>query len=436
MNAPPHVELINLGAELLLGLRANTHLSYLGEQLARHDLPLTRNSVIPDHPETIARLFPEIWKHADILITTGGLGPTSDDNTREIICQCLGLELVRDAEAERQLRAFLSRRGAEPTENQLRQCAKPAEAEFLSNAYGTAPGLYLRHEGKLLIMLPGPSHEMRAIFDNEVLPRLVSETLASQRESFISLRTFGLPESEVERLIVPVLKAYSDISPAYCVGQGMVDLRLDAFGKDIPWVKLRKAAEACREALHEHFIGFDASSIAQVVIDQLRSMDKTLATAESCTGGLLANTLTDIPGASKVFAGGSVCYCDDAKVEILGVPESLIQQHGSVSAECVMAMATGAAERFNADYGLALTGYAGPGGGTPDAPVGTIYVGYHSPIGVWAQKITCSGDRLAVKGRAANAAFDMMRRKLSKYKLVEFLCMESHLNLRRSNVQD
>lgn len=424
MNPKPRVELVTLGDELLLGLRPNGHLTYLGSQLARRGLPVMRNTVIPDSAEAIERLFPDSWQAADIIITTGGLGPTSDDNTREAIAKCLGLELVFDPWAKEALEARFSARGIDVNQRQMSQCYKPRGSDLLTNRIGTAPGIFLRHEGKLLIMLPGPTHELKLMFENEVLPKLAAEGYASEQDTYLQLRTFGIPEGQIEDYLAKVLADHPEVNPAFCTSQGIVDVRLSGKEQPLPWVKLRKVGEACGDALGEHFVCFGHCSLARVVLDQLRSMEKTLATAESCTGGLLSSAFTDVAGASKGFVGGSVCYCNDSKIQVLDVPECILHQHGAVSAEVAVAMATGAAEFYSSDYGLSITGYAGPDGGTPENPAGTIYIGYHSPIGAWAQKVVYPGDRITVKARAVNAALDFMRRKIKKYKLVEFLQME------------
>ena len=210
-------------------------------------------------------------------------------------------------------------------------------------------------------------------------------------------------------------------------GAGMVDLRLSSLDSDIlSEEELHKIGDDCRKELGEDFACFGERTLAGIIFRELRSLDKTLAIAESCTGGLLSSHFTEIPGISKVFQGGAVCYHNDAKVQMLDVPESMLEQHGAVSEEVAIAMATGACEKYGADYGLSVTGFAGPTGGTQVLPVGSIYLGYASPIGVWAKKLQLRGDRASNRRRAATAALDWMRRKLRKYKLEEvFAAAES-----------
>ena len=340
------------------------------------------------------------------------------------MAEALGLELQFDEWAKETLEARFQGRNITINERQLRQCYKPEGAELITNAMGTAPGIRLKKDGKLLIMLPGPPHELNLMFENEVLPKLQMEGYTLSHDAFLQLRSFGIPEGEIEDYIHPVLKDYPDITTAICASKGLVDIRISPKSGNMAWQKLKRIGVSCADSLGENFICYGHCSIAHYVLEQLRAMEKTIATAESCTGGLLSSAFTDVPGASKVFSGGAVCYCNDAKVQMLEVPECILQQHGAVSAEVAAAMATGTAERHSTDYGLSITGYAGPDGGTADNPVGTLYLGYHSPAGVWADKVVLPGDRLTVKARGVNAALDLVRRKLAKYKLVEFLCMD------------
>jgi nicotinamide-nucleotide amidase len=415
------LDLLTLGDELLLGLRANAHLDYLGGEFARHGLPLRRNLVVRDEVGDIEAAFRDCWAAADIVVTTGGLGPTSDDNTREAVARVLGLPLEFDPSAEAAMVERFASVGRRMGADDRRQCFRPRGAQWLRNRLGTAPGIYLEHAGKILVMLPGPANELRPMFESEVLPRLQEAGVLQSGEAYLQLRTASVPEIHVERRIRPVVERHPGLGVAFCAHQGMVDVRIAPGARDFGPAELKAIGQEMRAVLGEDFVCFGRATLAQVVLDELRAREATLAVAESCTGGLLASALTDIPGASDIFLGGVVSYTDDAKVQLLDVPEIILAQHGAVSAETALAMATGAAERFGADYALSVTGLAGPTGGTAEQPAGTVFLGYSSPNGAWSRKILYGGDRLTVKARAAQGALDWMRRKLLKYKVEDLL---------------
>lgn len=422
MSKTPIVEVINFGDELLVGIRENTHLTYIGEQLARYGLPIHRSRVITDEAEEIKRAFLDAWTHSDIVITTGGLGPTADDMTRENVAEALGAELTFCPEIEAAIEARFKLLNRRMAAHHKKQCYCFAEGSVLHNERGTAPGLMLQREGKTLVMLPGPTHELRPMFEKQVIPMLQEAGALAEEEAYIQLRTCGVGESAIEERVQPIVENHPEVTVAFCVHYGIVDVRLSSRDRSVPMEQLKEIAQETRELLAEDFVCFGHCSLANVVYRELRALDRTLAVAESCTGGLLSDTFTNIPGASKIFAGGVVCYTNDVKVSKVGVPESIVEQHGAVSAECAIAMASGIAERLSTDYGLSVTGYAGPEGGDDKNPVGTIHLGYHSPVGVWAKTVRYTGGRLDVKARAVHAALDWMRRKLRENKVEEFLC--------------
>lgn len=419
MPSSKSVEIINFGDELLVGIRDNAHLTYLGGELAKYGLPVRRARIITDNCEEIRSAFREAWERSDLVLTTGGLGPTSDDLTRETIAAALGAELVFDSAIEEAIRSRFAALGYRMAEHHRRQCYRFKEGDVLQNDQGTAPGLVFRDRGKLLILLPGPSQELKPIFERQVVPLLQAEGFLSNEQAYLQMRTCGLGESAVEERLQPVQERHEGLQIAYCVHYGIVDVRFS--GSSLSADSLKRIAQEARELMEDNFVCFGDCSLAEVVQRELRALDRSLAVAESCTGGLLSDAFTDIPGASKSFVGGIVCYTNDVKVAQIGVPESLLAQHGAVSAECAIAMASGVAENLSADYGLSITGFAGPGGGNPDNPVGTIHIGYHSPVGVWGKTVRYTGGRLDVKTRAVHAALDWMRRNLRKYKVEEFL---------------
>ena len=425
MSQPLSVEVINFGDELLVGIRNNAHLTYLGEQLARHGVSITRSRVLMDDAAEIRRGFMEAWECSDVVVTTGGLGPTADDLTREAIAEVLGVELVFDPEVEATIKdrfAMLERKMAA---HHLKQCYRFKDGEALHNERGTAPGIFYTQTGKMLIMLPGPTHELQPMFEKQVLPRLKQAGILNDGQAYVQVRTCGVGESIVEQKMQPIIQAHAGLIVAYCVHYSMVDVRLSCRDGSLSRDQLKLIAQDARKVFGADFVCFGECSLAKVVYHELRALDRTLALAESCTGGAVGDAFTDVPGASSVFAGGVICYTDDVKVAMLGVPEVLLEQHGAVSPECAVAMASGAAERLSADYGLSVTGFVGPDGGNEANPVGTIHFGYHSPVGVWCKTVHFTGGRLDMKARAVEAALDWMRRKLRKYKMEEFLsCCE------------
>lgn len=408
----PRIELLTLGDELLLGLTENSHLTWIGAELGRRGVLLQRNVTLTDEADAIAAQFRESWARADVVITTGGLGPTCDDRTREVVAESLGQKLVFDPALEAAITDRFLRLGRKPTPNNLKQAYRFERGEVLPNANGTAPGLWVEQDGRILVMLPGPPNELRPIFTEQVLPRLAARGLLSEGEAYVQIRSAGVGESALETKLQPILARHPGLGIAYCAHQWQVDCRLSSPDGRYPLEAVRLIAEECAVLLGEDFVTYGHDSLAKVVADQLRQQGRTLAVAESCTGGLLANSFTDICGASKFFQGGIVSYSNDSKMMLLDCPECLLSQHGAVSAECAVAMATGVAQQLGADYGLAITGFAGPTGGTGENPVGTIFIGLHAPGGDWSKKLTYPGPRCTAKQRAVNAATDWLRREV------------------------
>lgn len=413
--ASKRYELLTLGDELLLGLTANGHLTFIGAQLGRRGVLLQRNVTITDEADAIARQFRESWASADVIITTGGLGPTCDDRTREVVAEVLGQRLVFDPAIEAAIVARFAAFGRKMTPNNLKQAYKFERGEVLPNAHGTAPGLWVEQDGKVLCMLPGPPNELQPMFVEQVLPRLAKLGLLLDRESYIQLRTAGIGESALETRLQPVFdRLGAALNVAFCAHQGQVDCRVSSPSGKLSLTQLDGVAAECAQLLGEDFLCYGHDSMAKVCADLLRASEKKLAVAETATGGLLAQAFTEVCGACKFFAGGVVCCSNDAKMQLLDVPECLLLQHGAVSAEAAVAMATGAAETLGADYALAVTGFAGAGAaeGAAGNPVGTIFIALHAPNGVWSKKLSYPGPRPTVKSRAVNAALDWLRREL------------------------
>jgi nicotinamide-nucleotide amidase len=404
-------ELLTLGDELLLGLTANGHLTYIGSQLGRRGALLQRNVTITDEADAIAAQFRESWARADVVITTGGLGPTCDDRTREVVAEVLGQKLVFDPAIEERFSRF----GRKMTANNLKQAYVFERGEVLPNANGTAPGLWVEQGGKVLVMLPGPPNELQPMFSGQVVPRLAARGLLLEREAYVQLRTAGIGESALETKLQPIFDRHGPaLSVAFCAHQGAVDCRVSSPSGALSYAQLEGVAGECVQLLGDDFVCYGHDTLAQVCSELLRAQEKRIAVAETATGGLLANAFTENGGACKFFAGGVVCCSNEANTQLLDVPECLLLQHGSVSDEGAVAMATGAAETLGADYALAVTGFAGETAGAGGNPVGTIFIGLFSPIGVWSKKLSYPGPRSTIKVRTVNAALDWLRRELKR----------------------
>jgi nicotinamide-nucleotide amidase len=406
-------ELLTLGDELLLGLTANSHLTFIGGELGRRGVTLRRNVTVTDDAGAISDQLRQSWASADVVITTGGLGPTCDDRTREAVAAVLGRGLVFDPAIEKAIAERFALLGRRMTPNNLKQAYRFEGGDVLPNANGTAPGLWIEQDGKVLCMLPGPPNELQPMFTEQVVPRLAALGLLIDREAYVQIRTAGIGESMLETRLQPVFERAGDaLGVAFCAHAGHVDCRLSSPDGRLSLARLDDIASECASLLGEDFVCVGHDSLAKVCADLLRAGEKTLAVIEAATGGLMANAFTDLCGASKFFAGGCICYSNEARMQLLEVPECLLQQHGAVSPEAAVALATGAAEKLSADYALALTGFTGPCGGPNENPIGTIYVALHAPHGVWSKKLSYPGPRRTVKVRVVNAALDWLRREL------------------------
>jgi nicotinamide-nucleotide amidase len=406
-------ELLTLGDELLLGLTANGHLSFVGSQLGRRGVLLQRNVTVTDEAGTIECEVRRSLAESDVVIVTGGLGPTVDDRTREAVAAVLGEKLVFDESIKQAIEARFAQLGRRVAENNLRQAYRFEHGEVLPNANGTAPGLWFERAGKVICLLPGPPNELQPMFTGQVVPRLERLGLLHAREAYVQIRTAGIGESALEVKLQSVLQPLGPaLSVAFCAHQGHVDCRLSSPDGALDFARLEELAGSCARLLGEDFVCFGHDTLGRVCADLLRGQEKTVAVAEAATGGLLAQAFSDLCGACKFFAGGVVCCSQDSKMILLGVPECLMLQHGVASPECSVAMATGVAEALQADYGLAITGFASATGGAGGNPVGAIHVALHTPHGSWSRQLSYPGPRGTVKQRAVNAALDWLRREL------------------------
>lgn len=380
------IEILNTGTELLLGTTQNTHGGWFGSELMKLGMRVQRQTTVPDG-EAIHEALRECLLRADAVLVTGGLGPTSDDLTREATAAVLGIELIQDEAALRSLEQFFAIRKRPMAEANLKQALVPVGADVLPNPNGTAPGVYVppRLNGVAncaIFLLPGPPRELYPMFHAEVAPRLVAlagvETIPEMRE----MKFAGVGESDLHQGVDARLAQIPGLEVGYCARVGEVDLRLIG-----PLAAVEEGRRIALEVFARELFAEDGSSLEATVVRLLTERGLRLATAESCTGGLVADRITDVPGSSAVFTHGFVTYANEAKRDLLGVPQELLDQHGAVSEPVARAMAEGALRVSGADLAVAVTGIAGPGGGSEEKPVGTVWL-------AWARR---GGETLAIR---------------------------------------
>jgi len=402
------IELITTGTELLLGQVMNSHPGYLSGRLEAMGLSLARQTSVPDGREAIREVLRESWGRCDLLLVTGGLGPTSDDVTREVVAEFLGKPLEYQAEIHERILAYFQRRNLTPPEMVKVQAMVPRGMEVLPNDHGTAPGLLWEEKGKMLVLLPGPPRELAPMYESSVEPRL--RATARSAVGTRILRVHGQGESFVQERCEEELRAMGVTQIGYCARPGEVDLRL----KSGNGVLLERAVTRVREILGEAVYAEGGETMEEVVVGLARARGIKLATAESCTGGLVASRLTDVPGASEVLLGGWVTYSNEAKVRELGVKEESLRKYGAVSAAVAAEMAEGARKKAGADWAVSVTGIAGPGGGTPGKPVGLVYLGVAGSEGVETIEKKLVPERKTFKAMASQSALDLLRKKIQK----------------------
>jgi nicotinamide-nucleotide amidase len=407
-------ELLAIGSELLGPLRAETNSLWLTERLLDVGIEVTARVTLADEAPLIESAFRAALGRADVVIATGGLGPTADDLTREGAAAATGRVLARDERIVEALRARFARYGRPMSDTNLKQADVVEGALVLANPRGTAPGQLLEHAGRVLALLPGPPAEMKGMFEEQVLPRLRERSGPSRVVRRRVLKIAGMPESGVDELAAPVYSRFENPRTTILGAAGQVELHLVAHADDEASAESRieELASRLRDALPGRIFSEDGRELPHVVTDLLRERGWKLAVAESCTGGLLASRLTDVPGVSAVLERAFVTYADRAKVEELGVPEDVLARHGAVSEEVAGAMAEGAARAARADVGVAITGIAGPDGGSETKPVGLVFVATHGAAGSRVRRNLFPGGRELVRRQSAQVALEMVRRGL------------------------
>jgi nicotinamide-nucleotide amidase len=412
-------EIIAVGSELLGWTRLDTNSLFITEKLAALGIEVTAKSVVGDDRERLHALFTESRRRSDLVVLTGGLGPTDDDLTREVVADALGLPLSEDPEITATIAGRFSRRGLQMPEVNRRQAMVPRGATPLPNPHGSAPGLFIEADDKVIVLLPGPPRELQPMLESLCNGGRLAARAGAERVYKVSLFTTQRSESHVEELVQPIYSGWRadrpPIETTILATPGQVELHLSVRASDeaAAMTTLEAARQQLAAALGDCAFTTDGRPLHRLVGDMLRERRLTLAAAESCTGGLLLERLTDVPGSSDYVAGGIVAYTNTLKTTLLGVEPALLNEHGAVSEPVAAAMAEGMRERSGADVCIAITGIAGPGGGSPEKPVGTVMIAVlvpGKPMSIRTHSFP--GARDHVRFQATQAALDTLRRLL------------------------
>ncbi len=406
---------ISTGTELLLGTTLDSNSVFLSQKMMELGIKVIGKSTVGDNPEQISRAFAMGLESADIIISSGGLGPTFDDLTKTAVCELMDCKLeLREAEDKR-LREFFAIRKRPMPEINLRQAMFPVEAIALKNGRGTAPGMYLKKNDKLFILLPGPPRELTDMYINEVEP-LLKKDLGRHMHKVIrkNIKVLGPGESQVEEMLGELMDIPEGCGMAFLVTDGEVHIRLTVEGPDEEENSsiLTKLSAKIVEKMGRNVFAYDDETLAEKVASLLLAQGKRLAVAESCTGGMLGKLITDVPGSSNYFWGGVNSYSNEAKQLLLGVAEETLTSYGAVSKETAREMAQGIRKLSGTDFALSITGNAGPGGGSPDKPVGMVYIGVAHASGCEVKELRFVGGRDAIRIISAKSALDLLRRHI------------------------
>jgi nicotinamide-nucleotide amidase len=410
-----NAEIIAIGSELLTPHRNDTNSLYLTDQLNRLGVDVLYKTIVGDHRARLTETLALALRRSDLVLTIGGLGPTEDDLTRECAAAVLGRPLHSDSSIAEKIAARFRARGLRMAEINLRQALVIEGGAALPNPTGTAPGQWIEDRGKILVLLPGPPRELKPMFEQSVLPRLREKVPPSAIRVRV-LRLTGLTESATEEIAAPIYTRYANPVTTILAAPGEIQLHLKSFGKDEAEAQasLDVLSPQLETALAEYIFSTDGASLEEVAARGLLEHKVTLAVAESCTGGLLAQRITSVPGSSEYFLGGVVCYSNSWKSDWLAVSSADLETHGAVSSEVAGALAESIRRKAGATLGVGITGIAGPTGATPTKPVGLVYVALASPDGTEVREQRYLGGREIVRWQASQTALDMIRRWLKK----------------------
>ena len=406
-------EIIAVGSELLTPLYQDTNSLFLTERLNSLGIEVRFKTVVGDRADDLATALREALSRSPLIILTGGLGPTEDDLTRGVVSGVLRRPLREVPEIRRQIQERLARFGRPMAENNLRQAMVPEGAVWLENNNGTAPGIWIEHDHNIVVLLPGPPGELEAMFDAACVPRLAQASM-EQRIKTRVYKVVGLPESEVDKRAAAIYQAYENPTTTILAKPGAIEIHLRARAATDQEAEARLAelGDQIELALGEYIFSTHGESLEEVVGMYLVMRQKTVAVAESCSGGLLAERLTRNSGSSNFFLGGAICYSNALKTSLAGVPTTLIEEHGAVSQPVAQAMAEGIRARTGASLGVGITGIAGPTGGSPEKPVGLVFIGLADERGTQVREFRFPGNRERVRLWATQMALEMIRRRI------------------------
>lgn len=410
-------ELITIGDELIYGHTVDTNAAFIGQRLTEIGVDLAYHTTVADNPKRMLNAISTAINRADVVLTTGGLGPTHDDITKKVICKYYKRQLVFHEDVLAELEKKYAKIGIKmPLINQ-NQALLPQGASFLDNKIGSALGIVFDERGKLFVAMPGVPKEMKLMVTDELIP-LLKKRIGDEVIYHRRLNTVGIIESEIFEKVKDLIEEKSSITIAFLPAAKGVTLRLTCSGNDIETAKQKidKLEQSFNERIGEYIYGYDDQTLPEVIGEMLVASQNTLAIAESCTGGYLGKILTDIPGSSRYFLGGVISYANALKAEILSVPDTTLEQYGAVSEQTAIAMAEGVRKITGADYGISITGIAGPTGDTPDKPVGLTYIGLVNKDSSFAKKFYFGPVRERNRERAAHYALDILRRHIKGIK--------------------
>lgn len=405
-------EIISVGTELLLGDIVNSNAQYLSQKLSLLGFDVYHHSVVGDNLNRLIEQINLSRSRSDIIITTGGLGPTDDDITKEGISNALGVEMILHEESLKRIKGYFDRIGKNMPQINIRQAYMPPNSIVIENDNGTAPGLIYEHEKCIFILLPGPPKEMVPMFDYKILPYLKKKSNSIIKSR--TLRVIGIGESSLQDMLYDLMKTQTNPTIALYAKEGEVQIRITAKSEDEKHAGfiIDESINKIKEILGDSIYGYNEQTLEYIINEMLQHNNKTIAIAESCTGGLVSSRLTDIPNASRSYINGVVCYSNESKINMLGVKEDTLNKYGAVSKETAAEMAVGIKEISKTDIGLSITGIAGPDGGTKDKPVGLCYIGLAIDNKILTYKCLFNGNRLKIKWHASTKALDIIRKSL------------------------